>query len=175
MEKSVKSSAINYGLKLGLILTLATVAMYAINIDLFTEWYVGIVLFVVSLVVGIMSSVKAKNILGGYISFKQAFSSYFITMAVGTLIATVIGIVIFTFVDPEAADALNEKILVMTKETMERFGAPQETIIEALKEAEGKNNFSVNSQLMAWVWRLVIYSIFGLISSLIIKKAEDNA
>ena len=59
---------------------------------------------------------------------------------------------------------------------MERFGAPPETIQEALAEAEKKDNFSLGAQSMAWVWRLVIYSIFGLIGALIIKKSDpDNA
>ena len=174
MEKSVKSSSINYGLYLGLILTLATVIAYAVNLDLFTQWWFGIALFVISVAMGIMSAAKARSLSGGFISFKGAFSSYFITLAIGTLIGTVIGIVIFTFVDPEAAQELNEKILIMTKETMERFGAPQETIQEALAEAEKTDNFSVGAQAMAWVWRMVFYSIFGLIGALIIKRNDPE-
>ena len=90
----------------------------------------------------------------GFISFKQAFASYFITIAVGTLIATVVGIAIFTYIDPEAATYLNEQILILSKQTMERFGAPQEVIQAAIEEASTKNNFSLGMQAQAFVFRL---------------------
>ena len=128
MESTTKSSAINYGLYLGAILSIISVIIYAVNLDLFTEWWLGIILFVLVVVYGVVSALKSRKILDGLISFKQAFASYFITIAVGTLIATVIGIAIFTFIDPEAATYLNEQILILTKQTMERFGAPQEVI-----------------------------------------------
>ena len=112
MESTTKSSAINYGLYLGAILSIISVIIYAVNLDLFTEWWLGIILFVLVVVYGVVSALKSRKILDGLINFKQAFASYFITIAVGTLIATVIGIAIFTFIDPEAATYLNEQILI---------------------------------------------------------------
>ncbi|MFL0353617.1 DUF4199 domain-containing protein [Xanthomarina sp. GH4-25] len=170
MEKTLKSLSINNGLILGLILSVITVLMYAINLDLFTKWWVGIILFLLALGIGVYSAIKVKQQQQGFLSFKQAFSAYFITIAVGSFISTIIGIVIFTFVDPDAATYLNEQILIMTKEAMEGFGAPQETIQNALMEAEKKNNFALIEQLKAFVWRLLFYCIFGLIVALIVKK-----
>ena len=132
MEPTTKSTAINNGLYLGAILSLVSVLIYAVNLDLFTEWWLGIILFVVVVVYGVISAVKSRTILNGFISFKQAFTSYFITVAIGTLIATVVGIAIFTYIDPEAATYLNEQILLVTKQTMERFGMPQEAMEAAL-------------------------------------------
>ena len=71
---------------------------------------------------------SSRKLLGGFISFKQAFSSYFITIAVGTLMSSIVGVAIFTYIDPEAAIYLNEQVLILTKETMERIGLPQEAI-----------------------------------------------
>lgn len=174
MEKSVKSTALNYGLYLGLFLTVVTVLIYAVNLELFIKWWLGIILLIVSLIIGIMASVKARKLLGGFISFKNAFTTFFITMAVGSLIATVVSIVIFTFVDPEAAQQLNEQILVLTKETMERFGAPQENITEAIEKARETDNFSIVSQMTGWVWRLLIYAILGLIVAVIVKRNDPE-
>jgi hypothetical protein len=171
MEKSLKALSINNGLVLGLILSVITVLMYALNLELFTKWWIGIILFLLALGMGAYSAIKFKQ-LQGFLTFKQAFSAYFITVAVGSFIATIIGIVIFTFVDPEAAKFLNEQILIMTKEAMEGFGAPQEVIQEALMEAEKVNNFALLEQLKAFVWRLLFYSIFGLIVALIVKKND---
>ena len=145
MEPTTKSSAINNGLYLGAILSLITVLIYAVNLDLFTEWWLGIILFIVVVAYGVVSAIKSRTILNGFISFKQAFTSYFITIAIGTLIATVIGIAIFTFIDPEAATYLNEQILLVTKQTMERFGMPQEAMQAALEEAATKRQLFISN------------------------------
>ncbi len=174
MESTTKSSAINYGLYLGAILSIISVIIYAVNLDLFTEWWLGIILFVLVVVYGVVSALKSRKILDGLISFKQAFASYFITIAVGTLIATVIGIAIFTFIDPEAATYLNEQILILTKQTMERFGAPQEVIQAAIEEASTKNNFSLAMQSQAFIFRLAFYALIGLIVALIVKKSDTK-
>ena len=174
MEPTTKSSAINNGLYLGAILALITVLVYAVNLDLFTEWWLGIILFIIVVAYGVVSAIKSRTILGGFISFKQAFTSYFITIAIGTLISTVVGIAIFTFIDPEAATYLNEQILLVTKQTMERFGMPQEAMQAALDEAAKKDNFSLGMQGQGFVFRLAFYAVIGLIVALIVKKTNDK-
>jgi len=174
MESTTKTSAINYGLYLGALLSIISVVICAVNLDLFTEWWLGIILFILVIVYGVVSALKSKKILDGFISFKQAFASYFITIAVGTLIATVVGIAIFTYIDPEAATYLNEQILILSKQTMERFGAPQEVIQAAIEEASTKNNFSLGMQAQAFVFRLAIYAVIGLIIALIVKKSDTK-
>ena len=174
MEPTPKSIAVNNGLYLGGILALISVLIYAVNLDLFTEWWLGIILFLVVVVYGVLTDIKSRTSLGGFISFKQAFTSYFITIAIGTLIATIVGIAIFTFIDPEAATYLNEQILLLTKQTMERFGMPQEAMQAALYEAAKKDNFSLGMQSQAFVFRLAFYAVIGLIVALIVKKTNNK-
>ena len=174
MELSTKSSSINDGLYLGAILSVITVIIYAVSLDLFTKWWLGIILFVIVVAYGVYSAIKSRRILNGFISFKQAFGSYFITTAIGTLIATIVGIAIFTFIDPDAATYLNEEILIITKQTMERFGMPQEAMQAALDEAAKKDNFSLGMQSQAFVFRLAFYAVVGLIVALIVKKTNNK-
>ncbi len=175
MEKSIKSSALNWGLYLGMALTLVTVIIYALDkLDIFVMWQFSIGLFVFILAMGFISASKSKKLLGGYISFKDAFTSFLLTVAVGTIISTVVSMIIFNFVDTDAAQELNEKILIATKESMERFGAPEDAIQEQLKKAQEKDNFAIGTQLTNWVIGLVIYAIFGLIGAAIIKKKNPD-
>ena len=174
MEQITKSDTINYGLYLGAFTSLITVVVYGIDINLFTAPWLGIVLFIVVVAFGAISAIKSRKLLGGFISFKQAFSSYFITIAVGTLISSIVGIVIFNYIDPEAAIYLNEQVLILTKETMERIGLPQEAIIAAIEEASKKDHFSLGAQTQAFVFRLVFYAVIGLIVGLIIKKTDPK-
>ena len=174
MEQTTKSAAINYGVYLGAITSLITIIIYGVDIDLFTAPWLGIVLFIIVVAFGAVSALNSRKLLGGFISFKQAFSSYFITIAVGTLMSSIVGIVIFTYIDPEAAIYLNEQVLILTKETMERIGLPQEAIIAAIEEASKKDNFSLGAQTQAFVFRLVFYAVIGLIVGLIVKKTESK-
>ena len=174
MEQTTKSAAINYGVYLGAITSLITIIIYGVDIDLFTAPWLGIVLFIIVVAFGAVSALNSRKLLGGFISFKQAFSSYFITIAVGTLMSSIVLIVIFTYIDPEAAIYLNEQVLIFTKETMERIGLPQEAIIAAIEEASEKDNFSLGAQTQAFVFRLVFYAVIGLIVGLIVKKTDSK-
>ena len=171
MEQNVKSQSINSGLYLGAILSILVVLVYAIKLDLFTEWWLGIITLLIVVVYSTMNALKVRKLLGGFINFKKAFGAYFITMAIGTFIVTVVSILIFSFIDPEAAQYLNEQILLLTKQTMERFGAPAEAIEKALENAADVDNFSVGMQTQSYFFRLALYTVFGLIIALVVKKS----
>ncbi|GER59157.1 DUF4199 domain-containing protein [Patiriisocius marinus] len=172
---STKQTSIQYGLVLGGILSLITVLMYVINTELFTQWWIGILTLVIVIAVGIISTAKAKSLLGGYMSFKQAFSAYFITIAVGLAISTVVGILIFTVVDPDLATYLNEKTIEMSREFMERFGTPEAEMEKALADLEGVNNFSVANQLKSYAFGVIFQAVIGLLIALIFKRKDPNA
>ncbi|MAP81381.1 MAG: DUF4199 domain-containing protein [Aequorivita sp.] len=171
---SIKKSAANYGVVLGAILALMTTLMYVLNPDLFTKWYIGIISFIIIIAMGIVSVAKAKGLLAGIISFKQAFTVYFITVAVGLLISTVVGILIFNIIDPDLAVFLQEKTLAMTAEMLEKFGTPQAAIDEQMAKMAEQNNFSIGSQLKNYVFSLAFMSVIGLLVALIFKTKNPN-
>ncbi|MEM7186825.1 MAG: DUF4199 domain-containing protein [Bacteroidota bacterium] len=172
---SFKKSATNYGLILGGVLAVTVALLYSISLESLTKWWLGIILFLVSLVFGIISVGKAKSILGGFISFKQAFTSYFITIVIGLGISVLTSILIFNVVDPGAAEYLNEQIVEITRSMMERFGAPESEIDKAIADLEGKNNYSMGNQLQSFFFQIIFYSVFGLLVALIMKRKDPNA
>lgn len=172
---SFKKSASNYGLILGGILAGITALLYAVSLETLTKWWLGIILFLVAMVIGIVSVAKSKSILGGFISFKEGFTSYFITIAIGLFIATITGILIFNLVDPGAAEYLQERIVEITRSMMERFGAPESDIDKAIADLEGQNSYSVGKQLRGFIFQLAFYSVFGLLVALIMKKKDPNS
>ncbi len=172
---SFKKNAINYGLILGLVFAFLIAVVYAVKIELLTEWWLGIVMFLIALGIGIFSVAKSKAILGGFMTFKQAFTSYFMTIAIGLFISVVVGILIFVVIDPEAATYLQERIVEMTRGMMERFGAPEAEVNKAIAEMESKNSYSIGSQLQGFVFQLAFYSVFGLLVALIMRRKDPNA
>jgi len=171
---STKQSSINYGLILGAILGVTTALIYVVDMELLTKWWLGIILFFISFAVGIVSVAKTKDILGGYMSFKEAFTSYFITMAIGLLINVIVGILIFVVIDPEAAVFLQERIIELTKSLLESIGTPETDINTAIAEMEGKDSYSLSNQIQGYVFQLAFYSVFGLLVALIMKKNDPS-
>ena len=174
MEPTNKSNSINLGLYLGATLAAIVVLIYAIDLDLMVEWWLSVALLTVVIAFGVVAAKRAKINNVGLLSFKEAFVNYFLTIAVGTAISAVVGILIFNVVDPEAAAHLNEQILLKSKKMMEGFGMPQEAMVTALDEASKKDNFSIGSQLQSYVFSLALYAIIGLIVALIVKKTNTS-
>lgn len=174
MEKTLKSSSLNYGIYLGLVLAAFTILGY-VMLDLFTQWWFGILMLLVILVFGIVSSMSARKLLGGFISFKEAFTAYFITVLVGLLIGTLVSFVIFNVVDPDASAVLQDKIIETQIEMMQNFGTPQEAIDTAIAEARATNMYSIGNLAKSLAFQLIGYSIAGLLVALVVKKNDPHA
>ena len=174
MEKPIKSIASTYGIYLGIILSLFTVVAYAVDLSLFTKWWFGIISIVILVTIAIMAIRTAKKQVSELFTFKKAFTTYFITILVGTLISTVVSILIFSFIDPEAAETVKELTIEASREMMENFGAPESDINEAIVQMEESNEFSLVNQLKRFVYSLAFLSLIGLIIALIFKEKEPN-
>ncbi|HLV13974.1 MAG TPA: DUF4199 domain-containing protein [Xanthomarina sp.] len=176
METSIKSNSINYGLYLGAALSLFTVFAYAVNLDLFTKWWYGIALMILVIVFGIISSMTSKKLKGGFINFKEAFTSYFIAIALGIVISSVVSFLVFNVIDPEAAKLLQEKILDSQVTMMRGFGAPEDAIAEVVEQLEKEENmFALSKVLQSIAFQLVGFSVVGLIVALVVKKEDPQA
>jgi hypothetical protein len=161
---------------LGLILAALTVIAYAIDLSLFTKWWFGIIMLLLVIVFGIISSVNAKKLLEGIISFKQVFTSYFITILVGTLISSVVSIIIFNIIDPESAIILQDMLIENQAVMLEKFGAPQESIDQVTEEMRSAgSSFSIVNILQSIAFQLIGYSIVGLIVAAATKQKDPHA
>ncbi|WP_179352511.1 DUF4199 domain-containing protein [Winogradskyella vidalii] len=170
MEKKLRSSAIQFGLYIALILSGFTIVAYAINIALLTKWWINIALFIAILIIGIVSISKSKQLLEGFISFKQAFTTWFTTIVVGILISTAVNILLFNVIDPSAAEAVKQATIETSVAMMENFGAPQSEIEKAIVLMEEQNQFAVGNLLKSVAWQLLFYAVIGLIIAAIMKK-----
>lgn len=175
MEKSLKSSSINYGVYLGLILSTFTILGY-VMIDLMTKWWYGILILIVMIVLGIMASMKARKLLGGFISFKNAFTAYFITVLIGLLIASLLSFILYNVVDPEAAALIQDNAIETQVKMLENFGTPQDVIDQTVqKMRESGNMYSIGNLLQSLVFQLVGFSIVGLIVAAVVKRKDPHA
>ena len=67
------------------------------------KWWLGLSILAVYIIIGCVLLVKTKKDLGGYMSFKEGFTTYFISSLIGIAISVIYNILLFNVIDPEAA------------------------------------------------------------------------
>ena len=173
--ENLRKNALNFGLYLGLFLVLVTTLIYSIDISLFTSSWIGIVNVIVITGFGVFSALKYKKSIGGFISFKETFSCFFITVVLGFFISTLFSILLFNLIDTDAKSIITENIIKYSVEMMEKFGTKPSDINKMVEEMQKSDSFGPVGQLKGFAFNLIIYSIIGLISALIIKRESPQS
>ncbi len=175
MNAIFKKNAINFGLISGLIGIGVTTIMYVIDLKLFVNMWIGFGLLAVWIIIGCMLLSKAKKENNGTMTFKEGFSTYFLSAVIGIIISTTFNIVLFNVIDPAAKDTLTEHLLDMQVGMLKKFNAPQEQINEAIAKIKDTSQFSVKGQLMGVAWSMLGAAIFGLILAAIFKSKSPSS
>lgn len=174
MEQSTKKLATSYGIYLGIALILITVLIYAFDISLMTEWYLMVINLILILVLGTMAVKKAKAAYSGLFTFKEAFSSYFLTIVIALFLATIFSLILFNLIDPEAAVTLKELTMEKQAAMFENFGMTEAQINEAMVEVQNQDAFSIKNVGISFATQLVFFSIIGLIIALIFREKDTT-
>lgn len=175
MNEIIKKNGITYGIIMGSISVLVTTLIYVIDVNYFVSWWLGILSFTISIVLSCLLLSKTKKDLKGILTFKEAFTTFFISTLISLIIATTFSIILFNVIDPSLKETIKELTLKSMKSMMEKFGGRPEDISKALKQIQETDQFSVMSQLKGTLSYIVVYSIFGLILAAFFKtKTAHN-
>lgn len=170
MNAAIKKNGLNFGLIIGVISIAVTTIMYVTDLAFFSKWWVGILIFLIDMILGIMAIGKAKAAMGGFISFKEAFTTFFIAMAIGAAIGSIYMFILFNFIDPAAKDVIMQSIKEMTVTTLQNAGMKSEDIRKQIEMMDESDNFGLVGQLKSYVFGLIFYIIIGLIVAAAMKK-----
>lgn len=174
MEKPNFKPAIEMGVYLLLISILYLVLAYTVDPGLFTNIWGGIAIFLLNMVLIAMSPVRVRKLNGGFITFQHAFTAVIITFLVAIIPYNLVNYVLFNFIDPEMAATVKEKSVEMTISMMESFGAPQETMDEAIKEVMATDQFSLSTILNGILKAFIFFAVYGLIVAAIVKRKKET-
>jgi hypothetical protein len=174
MNEIIKKNGISYGIITGVVSALITTAIYSIDLNLFVKWWLGIIIILVYIIISIILLSKTKKELKGIYSFKEAFTTYFISAVIGILISVGFNILLFNVIDPSAKDAINEIVIKYTAETMQKFGAPSASIAEAVKKMQENNPYSTFELLKSSIFSIAGSALFGLLLALIFKSKPSQ-
>ncbi len=170
----IKTKGINFGIGYGAYLILLTLYAYVIDNGFFASfWFLGFVIlgFFVNGFWVIGSLKKAQE---GYLTFKEGFTVFFISNALGLFISTILTILIFIVIDPELQTTVKDLTIAKTTQMMEDFGAPSDAIDKTIEGIKKQDNFSLSAQIKGYFSTLAISSIIGLLLALILKKKKEE-
>lgn len=170
MNPIVKKIAINFGLLIAAISIAYSLMAYVSGPEMMTNWWAGLVMIFVSIGFTVYAVSKVRGEMGGFINFKDAFSTYFLTMFIATAISTTFAILLFNVIDPGYAEEVRQLAMDKALEMMEKFGTPEEAIEKAMTDMESQNQFSPVGQLKSFMTTLMLGAIVGLIVAAIMKK-----
>ena len=174
INEIIKRNGITFGVLIGIVSSLITATIYAIDLNLFSSWWIGITSIIVYLVLGIVLLSKTKKEIKTIFTFKDAFTTYFIAAVIGILISTLFNVLLFNVIDPSAKDKLLEITMKITANMMQKFGTPASVINEAIAKLKETNPYSTIELLKGSIFSIIFSSIFGLILAAFFKSKSTQ-
>ena len=174
INEIIKRNGITFGVLIGIVSSLITATIYAIDLNLFSSWWIGITSIIVYLVLGIVLLSKTKKEIKTIFTFKDAFTTYFIAAVIGILISTLFNVLLFNVIDPSAKDKLLEITMKITANMMQKFGKPASVINEAIAKLKETNPYSTIELLKGSIFSIIFSSIFGLIVAAFFKTRSTQ-
>ena len=176
MKTILKKNSFDIGIKLGIILFLFTITIYAIDIKHFSNLFLMLGVYRIPVIAfGIYAIVNNKKLNKGFLSFKEAFTSYFLCIVLGYLIVNIGSIFIFKFYDPVSAEIINQNMVPAVKDFMNTFNSiiyifPAEIVEAETERMRNFDGFSYSNILEQFFYRLLMNAIFAVPMALILKK-----
>jgi len=174
INEIIKRNGITYGIIIGVALSLITASMYAIDIELFIAWWTSLLSFSVFIIVPIVLLSQTKKELNGIFTFKEAFTTYFISAVIGVLISVAFKIILFNFIDPSVKDSLLDLTIKYLISTSEKFGVPSSSLNETISKLRETDPYSIVEQLKGSVFIIFFCAILGLIMAAFFKSKPSS-
>ena len=166
---------IKYGLLIGGIsIAIALLSFYAFPLGIWTQSGISFLLYIVFMVWAAKDQ-RTQN--GGLISFGEAFKTVFFTGLVGSVISLFFTLIWMNLIDTSLAEKMAEMALDSTRTMLEKFGADENAIAEAIEKAEEEmeDKFTPLNYILQGLQGVVMGLIPSAIIALIMKKEEKIA
>ncbi|MFV8327174.1 DUF4199 domain-containing protein [Flavobacterium sp. ZS1P14] len=174
VNEIIKRNGITFGIITGVVLSLITALMYALDIKLFIAWWTTLLSFSVFIIVPIASLSKTKKELNGVFPFKEAFTTYFITTVIGVIISVAFKIVLFNLIDPSVKATLLDLTIKYLISTSEKFGVTASSLNETVLKLKETDPYSIVEQLKGSVFNIFFCAILGLIMAAFFKSKSPS-
>jgi len=170
MSEELKQHILKNGLNLGLILIAITLFTYIGGAELVTNYFVSFGSLLLMIVFPIYYTKKFRAHNGGYISFREAFSSCTGILIAAGFLNTFVSILLFNIIDPGFALEMLDVIIEKTVIQLESVGMDEAQIEQTIKRIEEGSAFGAVNMFKGYIFGIIFYTIFGLIVAAITKN-----
>ena len=174
MDEIIKKNGVLFGVITGLISVLITTLIYSIDLKLFISMWIGFASIGAYIVIGVILLSKTKKDLKGVFTFKDAFTTYFISAIIGILISVTFNFILFNLIDPAVKDTLKDLTIKYMADTMQKFNTPASAINEAMKKIQENDPYSALELVKGSIFKIVFSALFGLLLALIFKSKSPH-
>lgn len=172
LKAAIQQISAKTGLSLGIALILVTLGAYFIDWDIImSAWFQSLKL-VLLVIFAIYATLQSKKLSPEAFSFREAFSAFFITVALGTAMYTLLNYVLFDLIDKDAGHYLTQMSVEKYKDTARTAGQNNENIKQSIEQLKTSDQFSALNQLKGYVFNLALYSLLGVVVAFIFKKKK---
>lgn len=174
VKKTPLLAGVRWGVVLGVISAIITLLIYVINPALMIKWWFGLGMLVVFLGLVVYGGISYRKDIGGYIDFGPAYLHGLMALIISGLIGTLMNMLLYYVIDPNLPAVLTEAALEQTRSMMEGFGAPADSIDDALEQARAQTEgqFTMMGIMKQYFIGIIIYAVLALITGLIVRRRE---
>ena len=186
MNAIIKQNGVNTGLALGFLLALVTLLGYAVNSEILVSYWAFVYIFLTIIIVGLIAIAKSKKGLGGFISFKEGFTTYFIMLVIGVFISVLVNFLIFNVVDTDFQEVMKNKTIEKVESQRDYWSGQmidsgasdgdieelEEKFNKSIDDVRNNNQYGIGKQIQGFFIFTAIFSIFGLLLALILKRKD---
>ncbi|MHC5353007.1 DUF4199 domain-containing protein [Myroides sp. LJL115] len=173
MKDPINKIGIKFGLILAAYYTLFDCIVFFTDQNLFTNIPLGFLNIFVTIALAIGCILMAKKQIGGYITFKEAFTPYLLYVLIGVTVNMVVYYILFNFVNPNAQEPLRDTLYQMAIDKINALGMPEADRLAKIKQAEESNPFTFQTQVFAWAGSILKYCILGFLLAAIFRNKSE--
>jgi Protein of unknown function (DUF4199) len=139
MNRTDNILAIKFGVIAGLLFAGLCFGCWAAGMNAFASFLIWYTWLPVIFALFLIGAFQKRRQLGGYMSFKEAMVFAFLAYVIYEVFYAIVTLVLFKIVDPQLQDKVLVSIMDKTRAFMEKMGAQDSTIEDALNKAQQNN------------------------------------
>lgn len=174
MQTKSSNVLLQYGLFSAVAGILAYLLLYLAGTSVMTS-PVAFVTNLIPILFAVLACLAVRKQNGGFLEFSDAIKTSFGIFVISGFAVTVFSYLLLNYIDPDFKTAMQQAAMEMTESMLKKFGAPEEQIDKALEEASKKDNFSFGNVMLGFAFSCILWFLFSLIISMIVRKKNPNA
>ncbi len=166
-----KSYIINLAITMSVISIVLFLLMAILGGGMFINLGIGVLGIVLMIIVPIIFLRKQRASANGFLTFKEAFLTAFLGLALSAVISTTFSYVYVSYIDTAYVDSMINQQLETTMKYMQG-NMPEDKMVETLTEIETKTRygFTLPGMIRNFGIYIAVYAVLSLILAAIFKK-----